>query len=532
MLKSKRTLLSALALVTILALCLSACGQNSSNSSNTQASVATGATTAEISPTASDSGDSTVTSPAASTDTENSPATTADASIPQTDITITVGAQAQTTDAGKQFQDQTAENFKELTGITVQWVTADTSNYPTWLQTQLMGGTAPDAFWSNMINWPQQFMRDGLIVDLTPYLNQENIFNPGGGTWLSQLSPAIVSEISDQSNGNKIVAIPRSVGANKLAYNKDIFEKVGISSPPATWAEMMDDCAKLQTAGYVPFGYAGKDGASGNLHWILSMVCASLTSSTWPQLDVNNSGMIETNETVKGVEDGTIDITKSPWIDIFPLVKDFSQYWLPGWETLDNTDLMNKFAAGNFAMMQMGVWMAQTVYTNPDRTFDIGIVPMPAITTETSPYGAGISYSLGGVSYDLWSLNASAPQENQNAALKFLQYINSPQFAESLIADTWQVPPLKTLPSVPDNPISQFSMDYNVEKMDLFNTSYDQQFLADAVSYGQLYIEGKMSAADYAAKLQQDLVDATQNYMQSNDWSESNNYGLDATPTP
>ncbi|MFC5406257.1 ABC transporter substrate-binding protein [Cohnella soli] len=40
-------------------------------------------------------------------------------------------------------------------------------------------------------------------------------------------------------------------------YNKDIFAKVGIASPPATFREMIDDFKKIKEAGYIPFAAPG-----------------------------------------------------------------------------------------------------------------------------------------------------------------------------------------------------------------------------------------------------------------------------------
>ncbi len=36
-------------------------------------------------------------------------------------------------------------------------------------------------------------------------------------------------------------------------YNKAIFDEVGITAEPATWAELMDVCEKIKNAGYAPF---------------------------------------------------------------------------------------------------------------------------------------------------------------------------------------------------------------------------------------------------------------------------------------
>ena len=47
-------------------------------------------------------------------------------------------------------------------------------------------------------------------------------------------------------------AIPYSVGVVGFWYNKDLFAKAGISSPPKTWPQFLADVAKLKTAGITP----------------------------------------------------------------------------------------------------------------------------------------------------------------------------------------------------------------------------------------------------------------------------------------
>ena len=48
---------------------------------------------------------------------------------------------------------------------------------------------------------------------------------------------------------NSIVEQPQVGG---VFYNKDAFAKAGITAEPKTWAEFLDVCAKLKTAGYAP----------------------------------------------------------------------------------------------------------------------------------------------------------------------------------------------------------------------------------------------------------------------------------------
>ncbi len=62
---------------------------------------------------------------------------------------------------------------------------------------------------------------------------------------------------SDSIKGTQY-AIPWIASVRSLGYNKQAFQKAGISSPPTTWAELETDAKKAKQAGYIgyclPFG--------------------------------------------------------------------------------------------------------------------------------------------------------------------------------------------------------------------------------------------------------------------------------------
>ena len=53
--------------------------------------------------------------------------------------------------------------------------------------------------------------------------------------------------------------IPWDMGMIGFWYNKDLFQKAGITTPPATWDEYLAAIQKLKAAGVAPLAIAGKD---------------------------------------------------------------------------------------------------------------------------------------------------------------------------------------------------------------------------------------------------------------------------------
>lgn len=73
------------------------------------------------------------------------------------------------------------------------------------------------------------------------------------------ISPAVLSDfqgsfVQAASIDGTQWALPLLASARALFYNKAIFAKAGVSSPPATWAELEADAAKIKATGNIAYG--------------------------------------------------------------------------------------------------------------------------------------------------------------------------------------------------------------------------------------------------------------------------------------
>ncbi|MEU0837135.1 extracellular solute-binding protein [Streptomyces sp. NPDC005969] len=92
--------------------------------------------------------------------------------------------------------------------------------------------------------------------------------SPNGFAQAGQLAPwtdaELVDFVSPHSNpiGGKVYQLPFNTQPTPLVYyNKSVFAAAGIKAPPKTYAELLDDSAKLKAKGINPFvvGGGGKD---------------------------------------------------------------------------------------------------------------------------------------------------------------------------------------------------------------------------------------------------------------------------------
>jgi len=96
------------------------------------------------------------------------------------------------------------------------------------------------------------FSVQNALVDLTPYGANDVKGNFSEGAW------------KDVSAGAKVFAIPVDGGPMGLiyrtdVYRTDVFQKYGITTPPATWAEYAADAKKIKDAGGPVFGDLGSN---------------------------------------------------------------------------------------------------------------------------------------------------------------------------------------------------------------------------------------------------------------------------------
>ena len=134
------------------------------------------------------------------------------------------------------------------------WITVDSTpgKQPQAVLRAMNSGTAPDVTMEPYPDDVAKYCSTGAWIDLNPYLKAEHMD-------LKKIIPpgplAYTSYQGDQC------ALPVLADAYGLYYNTDMFQAAGISSPPKTWSEFVDDAKKLtqynadgsiKVAGFVP----------------------------------------------------------------------------------------------------------------------------------------------------------------------------------------------------------------------------------------------------------------------------------------
>ncbi|MEV8017414.1 sugar ABC transporter substrate-binding protein [Streptomyces sp. NPDC086554] len=158
--------------------------------------------------------------------------------------------------------------------ISVRMELTPWSSYWTTLKTAMRGGTAPDVFWMNAVNF-QLYASNGVLEPLGGHIKSD-------ATPVDRHPESLVKLYSYQGTQ---YGLPKDFDTIGLWYNKALFDKAGIKYPDATWtwddvrdaaaeltnprervhgiAAEMDRQCQLYPAIHGAGGYVLKDGKSG-----------------------------------------------------------------------------------------------------------------------------------------------------------------------------------------------------------------------------------------------------------------------------
>ncbi|MEK3910398.1 ABC transporter substrate-binding protein [Paenibacillus sp. FSL H7-0331] len=398
----------------------------------------------------------------------------------------------------------------------------DDAQWVTWLNSQLLGGAAPDVVWTWHVPAMENY-RKGLVVDLKPYLDKQNPYDSKQRTWWDSYSTGLINQNMDNTNGT-VPSAPLSTVAVKVFYNKNLFAKAGITSNPKTFGELLAASEKLKSAGVVPFIAPNKSPVDNVFNWQHRMFMDQMIAPIIPQLDLDKNGLVELNEIVAGTQKGIIDLEKSPWTDSAELIKTFSQYWYPGYNGIDTATATDLFIKQEGAMMMQTGNNLKTFIDNPDRKFDIGFFSFPYLTKQDSPNAVEKLYEMGGSPINNFSIPSAVKGEKLDAAVNFLQFLASEKGAALFAEGLWWTPATKD--AVLPEALKGMYIEGNTSSLRLLAPQTNQKLYQDDTMVGQLFLEGKTTTKEFNTILNKDLKSSVEQLSKQNGWTEQNGWGL------
>ena len=272
----------------------------------------------------------------------------------------------------------------------VEYTYITNSDYNNVLSTQLAAGEGPDVI-ADGANFPAR-IKAGNLVDLTDTGLADGFSEEG---------------LSLCSQDGKIYGVPCYGWFAGVFYNKDLFEKAGITELPMTFDDFLNVCRKLQDAGIQPLsmGLADSDNA-------LHSICGFMESNYYAE----NGREVDT-EFAYG-EKKLADMWKDPMAKWYRLVDE--GYITPDMVGISGENALDVFENGKAAMFYTGPW-----YYNEftDAGLRFGVLPFTGDTEDET-------YLVGGPAAS-WGINANS--DHQDGAMAVMKALASVEVQQAFI---------------------------------------------------------------------------------------------------
>ena len=268
--------------------------------------------------------------------------------------------------------------------VEVQLTPYKGGEYWTKLEAAATGGKAPDVFWLNVLH-TDSYVDGGILADLTDAIAKSDI---------KDNFPE--SLVNNYVRDGKNYAVPKDFDTNALWYNKEIFDKAGVSYPTndMTYEDLVAKAEELKTAG-LPDG-------------VYPFACP-VDFQTWYYQTVfaNGGWILSEDKKTSGYDDPKTQGGIQCWIDM--IEKELS----PSSAALSETSSDAMFEGGQLAMNFAGSYMVPEYAGNDTIKDKIDCVELPSFN--------GIETNcINGLGFAVYE-----GSKNKDAAIDFAIWLSS-----------------------------------------------------------------------------------------------------------
>jgi ABC-type glycerol-3-phosphate transport system substrate-binding protein len=337
--------------------------------------------------------------------------------------------------------DYEAMKRREGVDVEVKQIPVPEVGYFQYVNTQLIGRTAPDMIECGMGDWAlwQKFYAR-YFTPLNEYVDKPNPYNAGTAFENTSWRDTYFDQMRGGYNDNlqSYYRVPLSAFTVRLYYNVDLIRevwdpKVKGCDFPQTFADFMQMCKDLREAArkrgeneFVPIA-----GSQYNFDQFGNIYRTAMTSNYMDQLDTNLDGTVSELEYSSPLYSGALKLTDPPIRNYFQLMRDIADQSPPGATSMYRNQAAFLFAQQHAAMVPTGSWDFSTLVNKENRfTVSITDMPLPARDTELGKYVAGQPSEAATQGGFPFGITKNSP--NARLALDFLQFASSAEENEKL----------------------------------------------------------------------------------------------------
>ncbi|CAM3086317.1 ABC transporter substrate-binding protein [Rariglobus hedericola] len=388
-------------------------------------------------------------------------------------ITIRVGHWLLHAGMREAFDEAAAEYSKLHPDVSIEQIPVPIRAWPSWMRTQLIGGTAPDI--TGMLG-ANEDIAVRYFIPLTDELRPPNPYNAGtslaGVPWVNTFVDGMTAMRNLTPTSGDIHSVNLQINTLRLYYNKPLLKEItGSDEPPADYATLRK--LEGQVARYnekngrrlVPIASCGPYS-----QYLFERLLPSQTQQLSIDLSPSRNFAIQPVELARLVLAGKLSYRNTPELhSSINLLHDVGALMSPGYASRQRDDALFDFLQSKAVMICAGSW--DYAVFERDGDFPVGIMPVVLPAKDDPEYGRfvlGLASEANGTPEA--TLGVVRSSKHPEVALDFLRFLTSRGIAQkfsdlslrtSAIADV--VPPAQAAALAPrlEGAINGFTPDFN-----------------------------------------------------------------------
>ncbi len=333
--------------------------------------------------------------------------------------------------------------------VEIRQILIPEEGYFRWVNTQLIGRTAPDMIECGLGGSPElwRMFYARYFLPLDEYVDEPNPYNQG--TVLEDVSWR-ETYFDDMLGGYEetlqtYFRVPLSAFTLRLYYNADMVGEVWDEDErgtpfPRTYEEFVELCELLQEQqgeGFVPIS-----GSSYSFDRIIHVYRTALTAGYHDRLDTDYDGTVSRLESAAPLFSGRLDMREEGAIRAtFELLREIAEYSPPGATAMGRDEADFLFLQERAAMMPTGSWDYSSLMERAEGQFTLAVAEMPLPSPDHPRYGPYVTgppteaHTQGAFPF---AITRTSP--NADIALDFLQFASSLKYNEALNEQMFWLP--------------------------------------------------------------------------------------------
>jgi raffinose/stachyose/melibiose transport system substrate-binding protein len=328
--------------------------------------------------------------------------------------------------------DYVAAEYEKLhPDVEVRQILIPEEGYFRWVNTQLIGRTAPDMIECGLGGsqqlWQKFYAR--YFIPLDQYVDAPNPYNAGTEF---EKTPWRLTYFDEMEGGyeetlQSYFRVPLSAFTLRLYYNKDMVAEVWPAAEkgsdfPRTYEEFLQLCdalAEQHAQGFVPMA-----GAQYSFERIDQILQTAFTANYLDRTDVDYDGAVSGMESAGPLYSGRITMREPAIRANFAVLQQVADYSPAGATSLDRDEAVFLFLQGNAAMNPTGSWDFSSLTQQAE--FNVAVTDFPLPTENHPEYGQYVAGqpteadTRGGFPFAI-----SKVSRHPDMALDFLQFCSS-----------------------------------------------------------------------------------------------------------